>query len=364
MAELLNRVHNDIVFDQVLQRVQALPQMDPTLAFQNALPGFLNEIVEMEGPWPGRDTKRWAIAGAGEIGKAIGPDQRARIGGVSEKHIVALRGFEVAGVTQKIGHQDGLYGGTSLEQKERKALMPLRSFNERASKSMFDVVTAGDFSGSIAEDFRWFAQSQDGETVQADIHTDTADSVPDVYANSTQTFLWPLRTGGLTGTGHDHVIDTGAVWALAGAATARDLVMEHPGAARVRAYVSSTVAALVRAQAKTEYGAIVERVDIVKSGAFREGGFGSANSMGIVMDGVEYVHAPDIPADKAIYVAANQKPFHMHIGNTGVDGSPIGRGSWTEIGDQERLGKYFGFRDVLSLGMKNPVGAVYAAHDV
>jgi hypothetical protein len=361
MAELLNRVHNDIVFDSVLHRIQQLPALDPSLAFQQALPGFLNDIVEMEGPWPGRDTKRWAIDSKSDIGKAIGPDQRARIGGVATKHIVALRGLEIAGVTQKVGFQDFQYGGMTVEAAERKALLPLRSFNERVSKAMFDVVTSGDFSGSPTEDFRWSATTQDGETVQADIITDTANEVPDVFANSTQTFLWPLRTGGETATGHDHVVDTGAAWSVATAATQRDLVLEHPGAGRVIAYVGATVAAAVRAQAKTEYGAISERIPLVREGQTR-GGFLDSTNMGIYLDSVEYHFVADMPTNTALYVASNQKPFHMSIGANGVDGKSIGRGSWQETGDQERLGKYYGFRNFLSAGMKNPVGAAIVEH--
>lgn len=359
---LLDRVHNDVVFEQVLSRVQRLPEMDPSLAFQQAIPGFLNDLVASEGPWPSRDVKRWVIDSKSDIGRAIGPDQRARIGGVAERHIAAVRGFEVAGVTQKVGDQDFQYGGMTLEAAERKAILPLRSFNERVSKVLLDVVTAGDYSGSITDNFAWSAPDQDGATATADIVAQSASQVADVYANSTQTFLWPKRDGTETAAGHDHIVDHGATWTLAQSALDRDNVLEHPNMGRVRKYVGAAVAALVRAQAKTEYGPIAERIGFIQGGETRGNGFAQAESMGIVLDSVEYHYVADLPTNASITVASNVKPFHVEIGASGDRGKSLGRGGWTERGDAERGGTYYGYRNYLTAGVRNPMAVVYSEH--
>lgn len=359
---LLDRVHNDVVFEQVLNRVQRLPEMDPSLAFQQAIPGFLNDLVASEGPWPGRDVKRWVIDSKSDIGRAIAPDQRARIGGIAEKHIVAVRGFEVAGVSQKVGDQDFQYGGMTMEAAERKAILPLRSFNERVSKVLLDVVTSGDYSGSVTDNYAWSAPDQDGATATADQVAQTATQVADVFANSTQTFLWPKRDGTETAAGHDHTVDTGASWTLAQAATARDNVLEHPNMGRVRAYVGATVAAAVRAAAKTEYGPIAERLQFIREGDTRGNGFAQATDMGIILDSVEYHYVPDLPTNVSLTVASNVKPFHVEIGASGDRGKALGRGGWTERGDAERGGTYYGYRNYLSAGVRNPMAVVWTEH--
>lgn len=359
----LDRVHNDVVFEQVLNRIQRLPEMDPSLAFQTAVPGFLADITAVEGPWPGRDTKRWAIDGKSDIARAIGPDQRARIGGVAEKHIAAVRGFEIAGVSQKVGDQDFQYGGMTSEQAERKALLPLRSFNERVAKVLMNVATQGDYSGSVTDNFAWSAPDQDGATVTADQVAQTANQVADVFANSTQTFLWPMRDGTEAAAGHDHIVDTGTTWTLANAAAGRDNVLEHPNMGRVRAYVGATVAAAVRAQAKTEYGAIAERVPFITQADVRDsGGFAYSTPMGIVLDSIEYHYAPDLPTSVQLTVASNQRPLHAEIGAVGDQGRSLGRGGWSERGDAERGGTYFGYRNYGSFGTRMPLAIEYREH--
>jgi len=186
--------------------------------------------------------------------------------------------------------------------------------------------------------------------------------VPTVVANSTQTVTWPLRDGEVTATGHDHLLPAaGATWTVALAATARDLITEHPGNGRVVGYVGANVSADVRAALKTEYGAVESRVPFIISGDVNGGGFGSATQIGMI-DEVEYFHCPDVPDDIAVYVASNKKPFYLAPGAVGVNGENLSITAWTEnlaatTGGEIR-GLRYGYRDWVTMGVRDPTAVV------
>ncbi len=279
------------------------------------------------------------------------------------KHIVALPGFELAGFSQSVHPADFAYGLTP-ERARDLAAKPILDFNDGVANILLDVLTSGDKTGSITNDFAWSATDLDDNVASQAIITDDANQVPNVYANDSQTILWPLRNGTETSTGHDHLSDTGAVWSAANAKTQADNIREHPTMGRIRAYVGSTVAAAVQAAKKTDYGGtVLVKEQVERSDSAKGADFGMASLIGYYED-IEYHHMVDLPASGVLMVASNKRPFHAHIGWKPAPGINGDKGAWTRnhAENDELLGLTYGYRRTLAAGVKEPISAAYAEH--
>lgn len=361
-----NDIRNHKLFEQVLVRQQRLAEMDPKKAFASLAPGFLGALSESMGPWRGREEVRFEVPGAAEDANAVAPHERARLGSTDMFHVVAEPGMLLAGKTQWVSPDDFRYGMTAEKAAER-AGRPLVDFNQKTSKVVMDVITQGAFSdGSddFSDAFAWSATDLNGTAVTHTLATENANQVADVIAHSGQAVEWPLRDGSVAAAGHDHMLEAqGASWTETLADTARDTILEHPGAGRVAAIVGANVAADVRAQLKTEYGAVESRVPFIKEGFVRDDGFGATDSLGRI-GSVDYIYAPDVPDDIAIYYASNQKPFYHSVGDAAAQsvGGSDGLGGWSETMDVERGGLKYGYRNYFTAGCKLPTMVALAEY--
>ena len=355
-GEFLNPVGNIQVFEQILARVQRVPDLDPKKAFQSATPGVVGALTELQGPWRGREEMRFEIPGVTQGAKAVGPEERMELGTDDIGHIVALPGFELAGHSQRVSPEMFHYGGMTQERARELAAKPILDFNDEVSQIMLDVMTSGDFSGAVANNFAWSATDLASNSQSQALATQNADQVANVYANDGQTFThWPLRDGTQAAAGHDHIFDTGGAWTQATALTQINNVLEHPGNRTPVGYVGSTVATAIEADMKSELGAVDARVPLVEGDvALASASFAGATPIG-VRGGIRYFHMVDLPADGAIYAAAGKKPFHLSIGAVGAEGVGIDTGAWSENGDPERRGVTYGYRRYVAAGVKDPL---------
>jgi hypothetical protein len=362
-GEFLDPVGSIQTFVRVVDDVMRLPELDPKRAFRTATPGAIGDLVEQMGPWEGRGGLRFEMPGVTQGVKAIGRDQRMLQGTDKISHIVALPGFELAGFSHTVHPEDFAYGLTA-ERARDLAAKPVLNFNDGVAHILMDIITSGDYSGSITDDFQWSAKDLDDNTASQQIITDDANQVPNVFANSTQTILWPLRNGTQTAVNHDHLSDTGAVWSAANAKTQADNIREHPTMGRIRAYVGSTVAAAVQAAKKSDFtNTVLIKEQVENSFSAKGSDFGFASPIGIYED-IEYHHMVDLPASGVLMVAAGTKPFHAHIGYKPAPGINGDKGAWTRnhAENDELLGMTWGFRKYFSGGVKNPLAATYGEH--
>jgi len=367
-GEFLDPVGTITVWEQVLASVQRAAQMDPKMAFRTATPGAIGELTsanigDITGPWRGREEVRIEIPGTTNGAKAIGPEERMRQGTDDIGHIVALRGFELAGHTYKVTPEMFGYGGMDGRRARELAAKPRLDFNETVAKNMLDVMTSGDYSGSQTNAFAWSATDLSGNSQSQALFTDTADEVENVYPYDGQTFThWPLRNGSTAAAGHDHLFDTAAVWSAADAKTQADHIREHPTNGVIKAYVGSTIATAVQAAKKSDLSSISAVQPLTEQNLAAKGSdFGFAQRVGDY-DGVDYYHMVDLPTSGALYVSAGKMPFHLNIGVLGTDGSLIGTRDWSEDGDKERRGISYGYRDYVSAGVRDPLAVSYGEH--
>lgn len=359
------KIRNYTQWLEVHDRVQQRLDMNPARVFEMAAPNVLGQVAESVGPWEERHTKRWSFYDANDDARAIGPQERAREGDLAEKHIVAPPGFEMAGPTHVVTPKDFRYAGMNLNQAAERAARPRLSWNQKVAKVLMDVLTQGAFSDANdnpSDNFAWTADDQNGNTITQDLATQNSEQVAAVVANSTQSMNWPLRDGTETGTGHDHIfLAQGASWTQALAKTHRDTITEHPGnSARVNALVGANVAEDVRADLKSEFGAIESRTPFVSDGIPDAGAFGEAVPVGPPVDSVQYFFMPDMPDDIAVYYASNKRPLYMSIGEIDSRGESVGTGAWTEQRDPERRGTKFGYRDYFTAGIQDPLAIAIA----
>lgn len=362
-GEFLSPVGNIQTFVRVVDKVQRLPELDPKRAFRTATPGVIGDLVEQMGPWEGRGALRFEMPGVTQGVRAVGRDQRMVQGTDKISHVVALPGFELAGFSQTVHPEDFAYGMTA-ERARDLAAKPILDFNDGVAKILMDVITSGDYSGSITNDFAWSATDLDDNTASQQIITDDANQVPNVYANDSQTLLWPLRNGSQASANHDHLSDTGAVWSAANAKTQADNIREHPTMGRIRAYVGSTVAAAVQAAKKTDYAGTVLLKDQVENSYSAKGSdFGAASPIGFYED-IEYFHMVDLPASGVLMHAVGHKPFHAHIGYKPAPGINGDKGAWTRNHAQndELQGVTYGYRRFFAAGVKDPLSVAYSEH--
>lgn len=357
------KIRNYTQWVEVHDRVQQRLDMNPARVFEQAAPNILSQVADNVGPWEERHTKRWAFYDANEDARAIGPDERAREGDLAEKHIVAPPGFEMAGRTHIVRPKDFRYSGMNLQQAAERAARPRLGWNQKVAKILMDVLTSGAFGDANddpSNNFAWTAEDQNGNTITQDIATQNSDQVAAVYANDSQSITWPLRDGSETATGHDHIfLAQGASWTQAIAKPIRDTITEHPGNGAIRALAGANVAEDVRADLKSEFGAIESRTPMVREGIPEEGAFAQAFPVGRV-DSVDYFFMPDMPDDIAVFYAANKRPLYMAMGEVGGDGASLGTGAWTEQRDPERRGQKFGYRDYFTAGIRDPLAIAVA----
>lgn len=362
-GEFLDPVGSIQTFVRVVDDVMRLPELDPKLAFRSATPGVIGDLTEQMGPWQGRGGLRFEMPGVTQGVRAVGRDQRMVQGTDKISHVVALPGFELAGFSQTVHPEDFAFGLTP-ERARDLAAKPILDFNDGVAHILLDVMTSGDYSGSITNDFAWSAKDLDDNTASQAIITDDANQVPNVYANDSQTLLWPLRNGTQAAAGHDHLNDTGAVWSAANAKLQADNIREHPTMGRIRAFVGSTVAAAVQATKKTDYAGWSGVAALTEQSFSKKGDdFGFASPIGIYED-IEYHHMVDLPASGVLMVAAGKKPFHAHIGYKPAPTINGDKGPWTKdhATNDELLGLTYGYRRYLSAGVKDPLAVTYYEH--
>lgn len=359
------RINNVKRFEQVLSRVTMRMDQDPSQAFSQAFPGMIGQLTEPLGPWRGREEMRMEIPGIQDDARAVARQERAEHGDYDAFHIVALRGMELAGPSQTVYQADFDFGGMPAEKAAHLAARPRRDWNRTVTRAMLDVITQGAFtdgSNDPSEAFAWSVTDQRGNTVTQDLATENSDQVAAVVAHSGQSVNWPLRDGGETSTGHDHVeTAAGASWTIALGNSARDNIVEHPGNGRVRGFAGANVAADIRSVAKTEYGAIESRVPLISQGDARENGFGEVHPIA-PLESVDYFFAPDMPDDIIVYVAGNKRPVYASVGAVGAEGQNLDVGDWTEnlaaTTGGEIQGTKWGYRRFISMGVHDPT-AIY-----
>lgn len=359
------KIRNYTQWLEVHSRVQQRLDMNPARVFEQAAPNVLSSVTESFGSWRERQTERWSFYDENQDARAIAPDERAQEGDLAERHIVALPGFEMAGPTHIVRPSDFKYGGMNLQQAAERAARPRLSWNQKVAKTLMDVLTQGAFSDSSSDpsnNFAWTAEDQDGRTVTQNLASQDSEQVADVVANDSQSMEWPLRDGGQTSTGHDHIFQSqGASWTQSLAKTHRDTITEHPGnSPRVNALVGANVAEDVRSDLKSEYGAIESRTPIVQEGIPDAGAFGAANPVGPPVDSVQYFFMPDMPDDIAVYYASNKNPLYMSMGEIDANGEQVGTRGWTEQRDPERRGQRYGYRDYFTAGVQDPLAIAIA----
>lgn len=347
-------------FEHIVERVMKRPDLDPKAAFKTATPGVLGSLTNMMGSWRGREELRWEIPGVTQGARAVGPDERMQTGEDDVGHIAALRGFELAGFSMRVGKQDFDYGGISAETAVEMAAKPILNFNDEVSKILLDVMTSGDYSGAVADNFAWSATDLAGQTESASLPTQGARVAADVYANSAQTFEhWPLRDGTKAAAGHDHISATGVAWTAAGAKPSADDVLEHPGNMSVVAYVGTLVAEDVDGDVESTYANNGPLQKAYENDASLLGvGFAGGRFINSVK-GIDYIHVPDLPGAAAVFVAGGKKPMHLHVGAVGGSGQKLGTGGWLERGDPERGGTTYGYREFVSAGISDPLAIAY-----
>lgn len=360
-GEFLDPVGSIQTFVRVVDQVMRVPDMDPKKAFRTATPGAIGDLVEQMGPWEGRGGIRFEMPGVTQGVRAVGRDQRMLQGTDKISHIVALPGFELAGFSQTVHPEDFAFGLTP-ERARDLAAKPILDFNAGIADILMNVITSGDYSGSITDDYAWTAKDLDDNAANQQIITDDANQVPNVFANSTQTILWPLRNGTQAAANHDHLSDTGAVWSAADAKTIANNIREHPTMGRIRMYVGSTIAAAVQAAKKTDYaGTVLVKDQVEQSYSSKGSDFGFATPIGFYED-IEYLHMVDLPASGVLAVAAGHKPFHAHIGYKPAPGINGDKGPWTRNHAQndELLGLTYGYRRHFAAGVKDPLAVAYS----
>lgn len=359
VGQFLN-ITNYRQFEHVGRQVMQLADMDPALVFESAVPGFIGRVTREAGAWPGREQKGFEFPSKLAGASAVSANERARKVGYDKRQIVALPGIEIAGKTQSVQPIDFMYNGMSQAEVTRRAMRPRLDWNKSSFSLMMDVLFQnGKSTGAPVQEAKWSVLDQAGNTVQKSLVTESTDQTADVIANATQTILWPLRTGEEAAANHDHVFNNaGAAWTLALARTARDTILEHPGAGlMVDAYVGSAVAEAIRGVMKSELGAVVTREEFIRLSIASAGGLGGAVPITLGLEGVNYFYSPDIDANQALYVAGGQKPFYHSKGALGINGESVGTGPWFEPGNVETRGGDYGYRDYINGGTENPIGA-------
>lgn len=362
MAGEFTEVGSIQVYRNVVDKVNRLASMDPKMAFRSATPGVIGQLVQNMGKWEGIGDERWEIPGVTEGVRAIGRDQRMLLGKSKIAHIVARPGFEIAGFSQTIHPEDFAYG-LSREAARDLALRPNLDFNAGVASILLDLITAGDKTGSITDNFAWSALDLDDNVASQPLATQSAQQVANVFANGSQSFTgWPMRDGTQAAAGHDHLSDTGAVWSAANAKVQANNILEHPTNGRVRAFVGSTVASAVFAAKRTDYQYAPQR-ELIEGGVNKGDDFAGATRIGDY-DNVDYWHMVDLPASGVLMHAVGKQPFHVHIGALAVPGMDRDKGAWTRnhAENDEVMGMTHGYRRFLSAGVQDPLSVTYYEH--
>jgi hypothetical protein len=355
------RIQNVRRFDQVVSRVTYRMEQSPSRIFQEMMPGSIMRYTEDIGPWEGRGDEHWEVPTTAQDAHAVSRSERADRGEYDMHHIVAKRGVDMAGRTQRVDQEDFDYGGMPQEKVVELSARPRRDWNKTAAETILDVLTQGAFGrtdDTPQEAFQPSVTDFNGNTINFPQATEDSDFVADVVAHSGQNVNWPLRDGSTTGTGHDHVSNAaGGSWTLSLGRTARDHIREHPGNGRVYALCGANVAADVRSKAKTEYGAVESRTEFITTGDEDAGAFADIAPLA-TLESVDYFHMPDMPDDIAVYLASNKQPVYASPGAVSAEGRQLANGDWTENIEQttggELSGLKWGYRRWFDAGVQDP----------
>lgn len=353
-------------FELIGREIMQMPDMDPALVFQTAVPGFLGELFQPVGPWQDRQQKAFEFPSKNGQAKAVAANERAVRGGYDKKQIVALPGFEIAGETQTVLPSDFLYGGMTRDEVTRRAMRPRLDWNKATYLAAMDVVSAkGKSTGAPVDNGAYVVNDFHGNSTTKALATNSADVCSDTIANSSQSILFPLRDGTEAAANHDHTLGSNAAWTLATQRTNRDLVLEHPGnGAQVNVIAGATAAAAIRTALASalNVAGITSGEALLRAPLSNAGSLASAVPIARGWEGMDFYFAPDMDTNQVITVAAGKKPFYFSQGAKGVDGSAVGTGAWFEQENVETRGGSYGYRDYLNLGCMDPTAVVIADH--
>lgn len=361
VGEFIN-ITNYRQFENIAREIMAAPDLDPTLVFQSAVPGFLQRLFKDAGAWPSREQKAWEFPNKLNGARSVSPNERARMDGYAKRQIVSMPGWEIAGRTQTVGPSDFMFQGMTQTDVTARAMRPRLDWNKTVFSAALDVISAtGKTTGAPVANGKYTINDFDGNSVAKTLVTDSADQCGDVIANASQSVLWPLRDGTEAAANHQHTfLAAGAAWTLALGRTHRDTIVEHPNnPVTVECYVGKNTAEDIRAVMKSELniGGVTSGEAFVKLGITAGGGLGDAVPIVSGLEGVTYYYAPDMDADQALYVASGKRPFYYSSGAMGVNGVSVGTGPWFEEDNKETRRGSYGFREYQNLGCDVPVDA-------
>lgn len=349
-----------------LQTRHATELVQSGVVFTDPIPAALKPLVRALGPWPGADDWAWNFMNPDDEGRAVGPEEKARIGGFDTFQVVAKPPIEVAGHSQRIsGRNDFRHGGMSMQIAREKITRPTREWNKAIAREAFNVFTSGGFKGSSAartEGYTFTVKNFRGNDVSVQAVTESATRASATVAHSGQLVTWGDKQGSTMAAGHDHVpANAGGDWTEALGRTARDHLLEHPGVNAVDAYVGATVAEDVFTQLGTEAANTDRSWMLAQSGLPGEDEFGIPTPIG-THDGVRYYRLDAFPDTLGVYFARGRKPLGLTVGIQRADGNEM-PGAWNDahLMDPETQAVNYGYRGPAAVHVVEPT-SIYVAN--
>lgn len=330
--------------------------------FRDPIPGFLRPFVNsMTGGWPGNNDMAFDFMDPHTKGVVVSQNEKAPLGGFDTWQLIAKPPVMIAGHSQRVSKDDFWHGTMSSDIAAAKIQRPVYEWNRSVAEAIMDLFTAGAYlnSGTLTEAGVFGAKNRNGATVEVAKPTESATVGTTTIAHASHLVRFPDRKGGRFAAGHDHVIaDAGAAWTEALGKTARNHIMEHPGAMGVVCYMGKNPAEDVEAVIETVRTNTESGVQFEEVGVAVPNDFGSPPQRIALHDGVEYFYQPDIPDDIAVYLARGTKPITYVTGLIGTDGNPQYPYAWdsSPIMDPETGAVEYGYRGHAAAYITNPVG--------
>lgn len=334
------------------------------ILFNSPIPAALAPFTRVLGPWPGADDMAWDFLNPDGEGRAVSPEEKARIGGFDTRQIVAKPNIEIAGHTFRVSPKnDFRHGGMSLQIAQEKITRPHREWNRAVARELVNVVTCGAYknSGTRTEGYTFTIKDFNGTNVAIQSVTESANQATPTVAGSHHVMQFPDRHGDLLSAGHDHVpADAGGVWTEALGKTARDHILEHPGNHGVDAYVGESVVDEIEAQIESVRASTESGVQFEMGGA-TEQDFGIPTYIGM-HDNVRYFRWDDLPANLGLYMARGRKPLALSVGIQRADGVEMPK-AWNNarVADPETEAIEYGFRGPTGAHVVEPT-SIYIAN--
>lgn len=345
------------------RHAQALAQSG--VIFRDAIPAALKPLVRPIGSWPGADDMAWDFMDPLGEGRAVSPEEKARLGGFDTFQIVAKPPIEVAGHSYRVSPKnDFRHGGMSFVIAQQKITAPQREWNRAIAREMFNVFTSGAFKATAAARTAGYAftvKDFAGNDIEVQKVTESANRATPTVAHSSHLVRWGDKQGDRFAAGHNHLPANEATgWTAALGKVARDHLLEHPGVNGVDAYVGKNVVEDVfSAITDTAFG--TERANsLLAEGTATEDEFGVPSAVGTV-DGVRYMRLDCLPDDLAVYYARGHKPLAYGVGIQRSDGAEMPT-AWNDanLKDPETGVVNYGYRGPAAVHVVEPT-SIYVA---